>query len=276
MLRLYLAELQFRYNDGENTGHIQHGNRRMLNPSPLRILLAVLTGAIVLLTATWLSGTNVKICEFDQVNQQNNCTAYNLAVFIVLRGGEIINYYGPLVTALAAIAIAGFAATLRQSNDRLLQAGRDKAAAEETRYRILDRAYIAVSSHGVGIVPVPGNAGKVRTIAGVTIDNNGHTPAFMKELYGEFRGSSPVGGEPIYAGGTTWPLDFQVGGGRSQINLSKEFPFYTSNTGHQYFLGYITYDDIYGVAHTSRFCALIMPHQGKWVYAGPRSWNAWD
>src|ERR1700722_11838210 len=108
MLRLYLAELQFRYNDGENTGHIQHGNRRMLNPSPLRILLAVLTGAIVLLTATWLSGTNVKICEFDQVNQQNNCTAYNLAVFIVLRGGEIINYYGPLVTALAAIAIAGF------------------------------------------------------------------------------------------------------------------------------------------------------------------------
>jgi hypothetical protein len=42
-----------------------------------------------------------------------------------------------------------------------------------------------------------------------------------------------------------------------------------------HFWGYVEYLDILKKAHTSRFCTLIYPAQGKWEIAGSRAWNNW-
>jgi hypothetical protein len=228
-------------------------------PSPSKIVFTVLVIGVLLLIAVWESGATTQVCQFDQNGEPNNCITYSLALFILMRSADIANYYGPLIIAIAAAAIAWFAWTLRRSNALLVENQRQRTGAEEQRYRVLDRAYIAVSAHGIGVVPIPEAAkGKVRTVAGISIDNNGHTPAFLRELYGEFRDSSPVGEEPTYRGGTTWELNFQVSGRKSEIYLDKEFPFFTTSAAPQYFLGYVTYDDVYGLRHTARFCAFII------------------
>ena len=242
----------------------------------LRIVLALAAAVVLILLVAWAWGAPVQVCQIDQAGEQTNCVTYNRALYIILRTGEITNYYGSLVIAFAAVAVAGFTWTLRQSHERLLASSDTQAAAEKQRYRLLDRAYVAVEAHGVCLVPVPDSPGKMRTIAGVAVENNGHTPALLKELYGEFRDTSPVGEAPTYTDGQTWALNFQIGGRKPQIFLDKEFPFYSAKTAHQYFLGYVTYVDIFGETHTSRFCAMIMPHREKWSHGGPAGWNAWD
>jgi hypothetical protein len=248
--------------------------------SPLRVALALLAAVAVFLIAAAIFGHTETVCQVDQAGEPTNCVSYNRAVYIILRIGDISNYYGPLITAFAAIAIAGFIWSLRQSLDRALTASEPQiaalVAAEKQRSRQLDRAYVAIETHGVSLVPLADSPSKMRTVAGVAIENNGHTPALLKELYAEFRDSSPVGDQPTYAGGQTWALNFQIGGHKPKIFLDKEFPFYSAKATHQYFLGYVTYADIYGETHTSRFCALLMPHRDKWSHAGPSAWNAWD
>ncbi len=239
-------------------------------------MIVLAAAVVVFLIAAWISGATVQICQLDQAGEQTNCASYNLALYAILRAGEIINFYSPIATALAAIAIALLTWTLRQAQERTLASAGAQADAEKERYRLLDRAYVAVEAHGVGLAPVPDSPGKMRTVAGVAIENNGHTPALLKELYGEFRDSSPIGETPSYADGQTWSLNFQIGGRKPQIFLDKEFPFYSSKTTHHYFLGYVTYVDVFGETHTSRFCAMIMPHREKWSHAGPSAWNAWD
>ena len=247
---------------------------------PLRIALAIVAGVAVILITAWGLGSPIQVCQVDQAGEQTGCVTYNLALYIILRTGEIGNYYGPLITALAAIAIAVFTWSLLQTHERLFslsgaQVGA-QIAADKVRHRLLDRAYVAVEVHGVSLVPLADSPGKMRTVAGVAIENNGHTPALLKELYAEFRDGSPTGDEPTFAGGQTWALNFQIGGRKPQIFLDKEFPFYSVKTTHHYFLGYVTYVDVYGETHTSRFCALIMPHREKWSHAGPSAWNRWD
>lgn len=101
----------------------------MLKPSGLRIVCGVLAGLILLLIAAWLSGSTGQICEYNQSTHQNECPSYNLAFFFILKGGEIINYYGPLIAALATIAIAFFTYTLKQSTDKLWIAGENQLIA---------------------------------------------------------------------------------------------------------------------------------------------------
>jgi hypothetical protein len=256
----------------------------MMFPLPVRVLLALLAAVAVFLIAAWATGGPVQICQLDQATgEQTNCVSYNLALYIILRSGEIANYYGPLVTAIAAIVIAGLAWAMRGTyarlfgmHERLLASSGEQLAAEKERSRRLDRAYVAVEPHGVALVPVADSPGRMRTVAGIAIENNGHTPALLKDLYGEFRDSSPIGEELKYEGGHTVALNFQIGGRKPQIFLDKEFPFYSIKTSHHYFLGYVTYVDVFGETHQSRFCALIMPHREKWAHAGPAAWNAWD
>ena len=243
---------------------------------PLRVLLALAAVVVVFLISAGAFGPPVQVCQFDQAGEQTNCASYNLALYIIGRAGEIINFYSPIATAIAAVAIVVFTWSLRQAQEQALASAGAHAAAEKERFKLLDRAYVAVEAHGISLVPVPDSPGKMRTVAGIAIENNGHTPALLKELYGEFRDSSPVGDTPSYAGGQTWALNFPVGGRKPQIFLDKEFPFYSVKTTHHYFLGYVTYADVYGDTHTARFCALIMPHREKWSHAGPSSWNSWD
>jgi hypothetical protein len=256
--------------------HFKAAQSLMPASAARRIALALAAVVVVSLLAAGALGGSVQICQVDQAGEQTNCSSYNLALYIILRAGEIINYYSPFATAVAAIAIAGLTLSLRQAQERMLASAGAQVAADKQRYKVLDRAYVAVEAHGVSLVPVPDSPGKMRTVAGVAIENSGHTPALLKELYGEFRDSSPVGEAPSYAGGQTWALNFQVGGRKPQTFLDKEFPFYSSKTTHHYFLGYVTYVDVYGETHTARFCAMIMPHREKWNHAGPSGWNAWD
>ena len=101
----------------------------MLKPSGFRIVRGVLAGIFLLLIAAWLSGSTGQICEYNQSAHQTECPSYNLAFFFFLKGGEIINFYGPLIAALGTIAIAIFTYTLKQSTDKLWIAGENQLIA---------------------------------------------------------------------------------------------------------------------------------------------------
>jgi hypothetical protein len=145
----------------------------MLSPSLLRVSVGILTGIILLLTAAWLSGSTGQICEYDQSSAQNECASYGLPIYVLVKGGLFLNFYGALIAGLATIAIAAFTYTLKQSTDQLAQTHRATAEAQERDTKIIQRAYLAVEPDGIR--PMRSDIGKL--LGYVTIKNVGHLPA---------------------------------------------------------------------------------------------------
>jgi hypothetical protein len=138
----------------------------------LRVPCGILAGVLLLLIAAWDSGFHGKICEYDQGAHQNNCTTYNLAFFVIIKSGEIINYYGPLITALATIAIACFTYTLYKSTSGLRDSTNKLWKAGELHSERELRAYLGVTGGAIGS-PDWGNTFE----AEIHLINAGPTPA---------------------------------------------------------------------------------------------------
>jgi hypothetical protein len=95
----------------------------MQSPTPARVIYGLFAGLILLLFAAWSSGATGTICEYNQGTHQNQCSSYGLAVYVLVKAAEFLNFYGALITAIATIAIAAFTFTLKRSTDRLWEAG---------------------------------------------------------------------------------------------------------------------------------------------------------
>lgn len=79
-----------------------------------------ITAALVLLTAySSLFGVYSDICYEGQSEQDANCTSSNLAFVILWDFFKVTNWFSPIITALATVAIGWFTFTLRQSSDKL-------------------------------------------------------------------------------------------------------------------------------------------------------------
>jgi hypothetical protein len=64
-----------------------------------------------------------EICKEAEKAQQEPCTSYRLVPFLVIEIGKILDALGVAVAALATIFIAWFTLSLRQSTDKLWDAG---------------------------------------------------------------------------------------------------------------------------------------------------------
>ena len=145
----------------------------MLKPRPASVIWGLLGGAILLLLAAWFSGLTGTICEYNQSAQQNECSNYSLAVYVLIKGGAFLNFYGALITALATIAIALFTLSLRESTEKFGEIANTTADAQERDTKILQRAYLAVEPDGIR--PLRSDIGKLSGY--VKIKNVGHLPA---------------------------------------------------------------------------------------------------
>jgi hypothetical protein len=101
-------------------------------------------------------------------------------------------------------------------------------------------------------------------------------------VYGQFSKKPPKGETPDYEGGGSKEFELIV---NSSNGLSPHDPasnvilpvtFKIDFTDPIHFWGYVEYLDILKKPHTSRFCTLIYPAQGKWEIAGGRAWNDWS
>lgn len=238
-----------------------------------------MAGAVLLLIAAWFSGSTREICEYAQGAQQNDCPTYNLAFFVIIKVGEILNYYGPLIAAFATIAIAAFTYTVKKSTDKLWSATQRSATIAERALTELERPWIFIE-----LVPeLRGNQDDEfeEPYAVFDIANHGRGPAIIEEFYGEvtsaeLRPDSPllrdefhgiVGpGKEVEKCKIYCPRGFKYELAVNPVD-NTQFPIPKPiNDGWEVFLRMlIHYLDIGGGAHISAFCWRYDHGVCRWV-----------
>jgi hypothetical protein len=96
----------------------------MLKPSPIRIVIGLCAGVVLILIAAWSSGFTGEICYETKTGQQH-CDPYNLAPFLVIKAFEGLHTLDTVITALATVAIAWFTWTLWRATTGTLKATQD-------------------------------------------------------------------------------------------------------------------------------------------------------
>jgi hypothetical protein len=228
----------------------------MLNPTPMRIFCSILAGTILLLIAAWGSDSVGQICEYNQSTHQNDCAVHNVAIFLLIKSGEIINFYGALITALATIAIACFTYTLKKSTDRLWDASeRQLGHLEDTAAREL-RAYIGLIRHDMNLA---------RHEFIIVIRNDGQTPArqvksfFNQQWYGpghDMPDDFPFADYPQLRSGSdsVFITPGQEHPWSFELNWEKLQQFETNIIAQFYLYGRFEYLDVFGNRQESQFC----------------------
>ena len=176
-------------------------------------------------------------------------------------------------------AIATFAGILAVSTVLLWfntkrTANAARIAAEQIR--VVERAYLFVAPTNITL-----DDASTETTVHIRVDNPGRTPGILTLVYGQFSKKPPEGEVPHYEGGGSKSFELVVnsnngaGAHDPASNVILPVTFKIDFTDPIHFWGYVEYLDILKKPHTSRFCALIYPAQGKWEVAGGRTWNDW-
>jgi hypothetical protein len=176
-------------------------------------------------------------------------------------------------------SIATFAGILALSTLLLwINTRRTAAAARVAAEQIpaVERAYFFVTPTNITLDDT-----RTETTVHLRVDNPGRTPGILTMVYGQFSKKPPKGDAPAYEGGGSKEFELVV---NSSNGMSPHDPasgvilpvtFKIDFTDPIHFWGYVEYLDILKKPHTSHFCTLIYPTQGKWEVAGGRPWNDW-
>jgi len=229
----------------------------MLKPTPLRIVCGLLAGLILLFFAAWWSGQSGQICEYDQGTHQNNCSYYSLAFFLLIKSGDVINYYGPLITALATTAIAAFTLTLWQSSEKMWAITKRAADAsiDLERPRLLFGELRIRDYNTLGADQRPEPSKNCEYV----IENYGKTPAILQSSSVNLRCLQGLPAEPPYRNLKPWQ-DRVTYNGEKTAPLSvaiptEDLPLGDALQGFEIFLfGYFIFEDVFGVRRTTGFC----------------------
>jgi hypothetical protein len=259
-----------------------------------RAALGLSAGLLLLLIAAWTSGSSGQVCGYGHDGHQENCASYNLAFFFILQAGEIINYYGALITAFATIAIAWFTWTLRNSTERLWIAG-ERHSERELRAFVFAKA-VAVTPHTFTELFTGTHGTWERAVAwtvSIMWENSGGTPTknmfshvstdfFDGEMPGNFtfpdlgdqtRIRTMIGpGAVIYSGAFEYRVE--------DPRVGEVF----KRTKHLYIWGWAEYDDIFENTkrHRTEFCYEVFfvgaayPNKVQFTTRMHRSHNAAD
>jgi hypothetical protein len=84
-------------------------------------------GAIILLLFLWLIPARGEICD----ENAKHCATYSVVPFLIVKIGKFLDSLGVAITALATFAIAWFTLSLRQSTDKLWDAGNEQRLSSE-------------------------------------------------------------------------------------------------------------------------------------------------
>lgn len=117
----------------------------------------IIAGLVLVVGFISLIPAHGEICREAEKAQQE-CAAYSLVLFLIIKIGKILDALGVAVTALATIAIAWFTLSLRRSTDKLWEAGERQIGiaaqmAELTRQQVAiasSQTDIQIKQHAVG------------------------------------------------------------------------------------------------------------------------------
>jgi len=146
----------------------------MPKPTASRVATALLIGFLLLLAAAWLSGSTAEICKEAKTGQEQ-CAAYNLALFLLIEIREFLHSIEGVITALATIAVAWFTWTLWRSSEKMWIVTKESADTARSSLIASNRAWIrpAISPAGKFRIDKNGISGSVR----VEMTNVGNAPA---------------------------------------------------------------------------------------------------
>jgi hypothetical protein len=143
--------------------------RRLLNSAILVALLLTLSVVFAVLPS--------EVCEKEKGANEEHCATHSLGVKVIYETAFFLDKWNAVILAFATIAIAGFTLTLRNSTDKLWDAGeRQLRQSRESSERQL-RAYIAITGCQYKTV---GN----RWVVVGRFKNVGQTPAFRIRIQG--------------------------------------------------------------------------------------------
>jgi hypothetical protein len=253
-----------------------------------------------LLLLVWSSAAfPAKHGNFDQPDQPDASHAVDSAPMAVGSGGESATDVGSCAEGRKGIdavlscahaawsfafgsaerAIATFAGILALSTVLLwINTRRTAKAARVAAEQIpaVERAYLFIAPTNISL-----DETRTETTVHLRVDNPGRTPGILTMVYGQFSKKPPTGDTPVYEGGGSKEFELVINSSNgmsphdpaSNIILPVTFKIDFAEPIH--FWGYVEYLDILKKPHTSRFCTLIYPAQGKWEIAGTRAWNDW-
>jgi hypothetical protein len=115
----------------------------MLKPTPIRILIGLCGGALLILVAAWSSGLVGEICNETKTGQQH-CDTYNLAPLLIIKAFEGLHALDTVITALATVAIAWFTWTLWRATTGTLAATQESIKLSREEFNATHRPKIKV------------------------------------------------------------------------------------------------------------------------------------
>jgi hypothetical protein len=113
------------------------------------------------------------------------------------------------------------------------------------------------------------------TFVEIMLQNYGRTPGTVKIIYGEVSPTVEPYGEPIYKNGSARSANGMLAPTLGQP-IRAPVTFECPVTTDFYFFGYIDYEDLFGQAHTSRFCAKVFLGQIDIEAAGTEAFHDWN
>ncbi|HEX7533060.1 MAG TPA: hypothetical protein VF340_07470 [Methyloceanibacter sp.] len=182
--------------------------------------------------------------------------------------------FGSAERAIATFAGILAASTLLLWFNTRRAANAARIAAEQIRS--VERAYLFAAPTNITLDDT-----RTETTVHIRVDNPGRTPGILTLVYGQFSKKPPQGENPVYEGGGSKAFELVVnssngaGAHDPAANVILPVTFKIDFADPIHFWGYVEYLDILKKPHTTRFCALIYPAQGKWEIAGGRAWNDW-
>lgn len=262
----------------------------MLKPRTPRIVLTLIGAFVVILVVAWLSGSTAEICDKSQAGQKE-CTAYNLAPFILIQIREFLHSIENIITALATIAIAWFTWTLYQSSEKMWRVNRQttfaaihsaQAAKKAVEYAPrVERAYLFLSLDVKSRIEIwQPHVDDTRSYIEFGFKNHGKTPAVVEELHvtamfwAESWPAMEIAEKLVIQRG------WVISAGETQGEYKTEFSLHDSaverarkREGYILFWGKVVYRDVFKEVHESGWCRAFDFKSEGWRFAGDETLN---
>lgn len=244
-------------------------------------LFWIFVGSALFLTFFSLVPDYHEYCKIDPDTHQKNCARYHVTLFLAIHVGEALNYWGAAVTALATIAIAVFTFSLRQSTDKLWEAGERQiaisfsavqanlrsVAVAESALKDIERAFVYCARSEIVQPDFPQKPDSPY-VFNVFWKNSGNTRAIESFMHINWRTfDSTIDKDFVYPdeGNAVFDRIFigpQVEMSSATIEIPHdEIAASMERRSHLYIWGWCEYDDIFEGTprHRTEFCYKAVP-----------------
>jgi hypothetical protein len=242
----------------------------MLKPTPTRVTLALLGGLLLILIAAWSSDFHGEICEQPKPDQEH-CTRYNLAPFLIIEDFKALDTASVAITSLATAVIAWFTRTIWKINKSQLEHAHQVersylsgGGVPETRIVKQNQVIQKVlEGAGVPVDPVAVRTGNFE----LHINNHGKTPGQLLKIGFNFCEADAILETPDYQ----WhPFPDWIGPGTQSRRYFRLIPIPRELRDPVIYVRF-RYLDIFGGKHS---CGFIQ--RGGEPIRAPDAYTDWD